>query len=26
LSEWQITKGVAKYAGAFTPKAAAFLT
>ena len=26
LSEWQFTKGVAKYAGAFTPKAAAFLT
>ena len=26
LSEWQITKGVAKYAGAFTPKASALLT
>jgi hypothetical protein len=26
LSEWQITKGVAKYAGAFTPKTGAFLT
>ena len=26
LSEWQITKGTAKYAGAFTPKSAAFLT
>ena len=26
LSEWQITKGTAKYAGAFTPKSSAFLT
>ena len=26
LSEWQITKGTAKYAGAFTPKSAAFIT
>ena len=26
LSEWQFTKGTAKYAGAFTPKSAAFLT
>ena len=26
LSEWQITKGTAKYAGAFTPRSSAFLT